>query len=230
MEKEEFLRRLERLLDDIPAEERADALAFYRSYFEDAGEENEEKILKELESPEKVAESIRKNLGAPDSGTDASQRAESPWYGDAAYGGTDAQTVEELQKENRKRKKQNAVLIAVLAVLTSPVWIVALIVLWALAIAAFAIVFALVVSLVAITAAAFAAGFALCGVGLGWLFSGGIAVGLGVLSGGCFLLALGLLAVVAVVWCFGKFLPWAVKGIVSLCKKLFEKRKERGAS
>lgn len=41
MNKEEFLKRLEQLLSDISEEERADALAFYRSYFEDAGIGNE---------------------------------------------------------------------------------------------------------------------------------------------------------------------------------------------
>ena len=44
MNKEEFLKRLEQLLSD--------ALAFYRSYFEDAGIGNEASILEELESPE----------------------------------------------------------------------------------------------------------------------------------------------------------------------------------
>ena len=53
MNKEEFLKRLEQLLSDISEEERADALAFYRSYFEDAGIGNEASILEELESPEK---------------------------------------------------------------------------------------------------------------------------------------------------------------------------------
>ena len=42
MKREEFLKQLEQLLDGISEEEKADALAFYRSYFEDAGEENEE--------------------------------------------------------------------------------------------------------------------------------------------------------------------------------------------
>ena len=63
MNKEEFLKRLEQLLSDISEEERADALAFYRSYFEDAGIGNEASILEELESPEKVAEVIKKDLG-----------------------------------------------------------------------------------------------------------------------------------------------------------------------
>ena len=52
MKREEFLKQLEQLLDGISEEEKADALAFYRSYFEDAGEENEESVIAELESPE----------------------------------------------------------------------------------------------------------------------------------------------------------------------------------
>ena len=63
MKREEFLKQLEQLLDGISEEEKADALTFYRSYFEDAGEENEESVIAELESPEKVAQSIKKNLG-----------------------------------------------------------------------------------------------------------------------------------------------------------------------
>ena len=73
MNQEEFLRQLENLLSDISVEERADALAFYRRYFEDAGEGNEASIIAELESPEKVAELIKKDLGivkqAADAGT-----------------------------------------------------------------------------------------------------------------------------------------------------------------
>ena len=68
MSKEEFLSRLEQLLSGISEEERSDALAFYRSYFEDAGEGNEASIIKELESPEKVAEAIKANLGIAESG------------------------------------------------------------------------------------------------------------------------------------------------------------------
>ncbi len=63
MNKDEFLRQLEQLLGSISPEERADAMAYYRSYFEDAGIENEASILKELESPQKVAQSILKDAG-----------------------------------------------------------------------------------------------------------------------------------------------------------------------
>lgn len=53
MNREEFMRRLGQLLSDISEEERQDALDFYRSYFEDAGEGNEASILRELGSPER---------------------------------------------------------------------------------------------------------------------------------------------------------------------------------
>ena len=49
MKREEFLKQLEQLLDGISEEEKADALAFYRSYFEDDGAETEETAIAELE-------------------------------------------------------------------------------------------------------------------------------------------------------------------------------------
>lgn len=63
MSRDEFMRQLEQLLEDVAEEEKKEALSFYRSYFEDAGVENEERILKELESPEKVAATIRAGTG-----------------------------------------------------------------------------------------------------------------------------------------------------------------------
>ena len=77
MNKDEFLRQLEVLLSGISQEERTEALAFYRSYFEDAGEANEAKILEELESPQKVADSIIKDLGvqAGEAGASGAQGA-----------------------------------------------------------------------------------------------------------------------------------------------------------
>ena len=63
MSRDEFMRQLERLLEDVAEEEKREALSFYRSYFEDAGVENEAQILKELESPEKVAAIIKAGTG-----------------------------------------------------------------------------------------------------------------------------------------------------------------------
>lgn len=58
MSKEIFLAQLERLLYDIPKEERDEAMDYYRSYFDDAGVENEAVVLEELGSPKMIADSI----------------------------------------------------------------------------------------------------------------------------------------------------------------------------
>ena len=63
MNKEQFLKELEDLLQDIDATEREEALNYYRDYFEDAGSEHEQEIIKELESPKKVAQTIKEGLG-----------------------------------------------------------------------------------------------------------------------------------------------------------------------
>lgn len=62
MNQEIFLNQLESLLSDIPEDERREALEYYRCYFEDAGIENEESVLAELVSPERVAQTIKADL------------------------------------------------------------------------------------------------------------------------------------------------------------------------
>ena len=274
MNKEEFLKRLEQLLSDISEEERADALAFYRSYFEDAGIGNEASILEELESPEKVAEVIKKDLGVSETadaetpeedvrseknethteetsgnGQKTETGTDDPYmnslYGSSTYGSgsynqkntaytggtygsqnTSGQIdIENLKKENQKNKTEKTVLWVILAVLTSPVWITVAAVLAAILVAVLACVFAVAVSIVAVMAALVITGCVLAGIGVGYLFTKGVAVGLGLLGGGLLVLALGVLAVWLVVWCFGWFVPWAVKGIAELCKKAFGKTK-----
>ena len=59
MMKNEFLTKLKELLSDLPQEEREEAIRYYEDYFEDAGPLEEARVLKELISPEDVAEKIR---------------------------------------------------------------------------------------------------------------------------------------------------------------------------
>ena len=55
MTRVEFMNELRALLWDLSVEEREEALQYYNDYFDDAGAENEADIIKELESPRKVA-------------------------------------------------------------------------------------------------------------------------------------------------------------------------------
>ena len=58
MSASDFLRRLDVQLRQLPPGERENALAYYRDYFADAGIENEQKVLEELGSPEKLGAEI----------------------------------------------------------------------------------------------------------------------------------------------------------------------------
>ena len=62
MNRNDFLQKLKELLSNIPENERDEAISFYEDYFDEAGSDNEEKVIKDLESPEKVAETILAGL------------------------------------------------------------------------------------------------------------------------------------------------------------------------
>ena len=62
MNREEFMAKLKALLGDIPADEREEALQYYEDYFDDAGAENEQQVIEELGTPQKVASTICLNL------------------------------------------------------------------------------------------------------------------------------------------------------------------------
>jgi uncharacterized membrane protein len=64
MTKLEFMKELESLLSDIPLEEREEAIQYYNDYFEDAGADHEEEVIKELVSPSKVASIIKADLNS----------------------------------------------------------------------------------------------------------------------------------------------------------------------
>lgn len=63
MNREEYLRELAYLLQDMSDEERQEALLFYENYFDEAGEENEQKVILELGTPKHLAKIIKDGLG-----------------------------------------------------------------------------------------------------------------------------------------------------------------------
>ena len=59
MNREEFMRQLASLLQELSQEERQKALQYYEEYFEDAGPENEQNVIEALGNPARVAAGIR---------------------------------------------------------------------------------------------------------------------------------------------------------------------------
>ena len=239
MNKDEFLRQLEVLLSGISQEERTEALAFYRSYFEDAGEANEAKILEELESPQKVADSIIKDL-VVQPGEACSSGAQGASAG-AEWNPAVQGAAQNASKGVPQGAAQNAAYSApekdgmpgwaiVLLVITSPVWLVMILVILSALLGIVAALFGIAIAVVAVMGALLICGVVLFGAGIGTAIAGNPAIGIGLMGAGLIVLAIGILAVVLVVWIFGGFLPWALKGIWKLCKKPFNKRKERAAA
>jgi len=59
MNRSEFFNRLEQGLTKVSREEREAALDYYNEYFDDAGSENEQRVIEELGSPAQIAARIK---------------------------------------------------------------------------------------------------------------------------------------------------------------------------
>jgi len=75
MNRIEFVRQLESLLQNISPSEREEALQYYNDYFNDAGPENEHDVIEALGNPAKVAENIKKDLYGSGYGDNIYRRA-----------------------------------------------------------------------------------------------------------------------------------------------------------
>lgn len=209
MSREEFMKQLETLLSDVPEEEKREALEYYRGYFEDAGEENEERILKELESPEKVAQTIKADLGMEKDDSESNSDK------------TEFATQKEAGKQENNDKFGRILLIVILAVITSPIWVGAVGGLLGGALGLAGGVLGVAIAAIAVAGALYITGAALIGIGISQLVVGGIATGTAMLGAGLLVLALAVLATIGCVWLYGRFIPWLVHGCVTLCKRAF---------
>lgn len=231
MSREEFMRQLEALLTDVSEEEKQEALSYYRSYFEDAGVENEERILKELESPQKVAATIKADLGMEDN----SETGEYTEHGFEDSRFEDSQEIELRDKEPQQKESRSTydgnqtlkiILIIAIAIVTSPIWLgLAGAVLGAIG-GILGGIFGLAVALVCIAGSFYICGGVLFGVGIGQMAAGSLAVGFALTGAGLLVLAAAILSTVFCVWICGRLVPWLCNMIGRLWRRIFS-RKER---
>ncbi len=203
MSRQEFMERLNRLLSDIPVNERQEALNYYENYFEDAGPENEAKIIEELESPEKVAASIKKDLFGEN-------------YGAAR---------QEDKVKDQNAKTQRNILIALVVIITFPIWVGLAGGLFGAAVGLLAAILGIGAALIACVAVFLVVGCALIGMGIAKIVVGFAALGLVVTGIGMLMFTIGLLGVIARVWILGKVIPWMITAGIDLCRRLFTGKK-----
>lgn len=237
MNRQLFMRDLARFLSDLPAEEREQALNYYEDYFEDAGPENEQKVIEELGSPVDVAKQIksvnrdqisygegsaRKDMAAPKvmqgSGGGYTGTNDSTGNAGGFYGGMGQTSQGSSGSKSWTQNPGKVALVIILAILAIPVGLPLICSLFGVAIAVIATLFSLFVALFAMGGALVFSGgagivctiFALAG---GHFASGVLALGFSLilLSVGLFLLWLGIL------FC-NKAIPAVWKATVYCCR------------
>ena len=238
MSREEYMKQLSFLLQDIPENEREEALAYYEDYFEEAGEGQEQQVTATLGSPEKVAAIIKEGLagGNPDAG----EYTESGFRDDrfrefnkvpeprvsykegSGYGSEDGRFRDRMGQEERPRSAGMVILIIILCIFAIPVGIPILAAVFGVVVSLFATIFGIGIAAAGLTFAGLVTGVVLIGVGIAQMFTipglGLLMMGLGMLS-----LAVGILLLLACIWIIGKFIPWAVRGIADLCGRIFRR-------
>lgn len=124
MNRQEFFRRLAYLLKDIPESERRDALEYYNDYFDEAGAENEQKVMEELGSPEQVAQTILDDYRREHQG---GAFEEAQWNGSGSAGNYGVQVKTSMWDKIKQMDTWKKVLLAFGIVILSPLLILGLV-------------------------------------------------------------------------------------------------------
>ena len=226
-----FMTQLAALLQDVPVEERREAMQYYNDYFDDAGAENEQQVIEELESPKKVAENIQADLkgtssdngGFTENGyTDA--RFDDRKMPEKRY---EYQGQPEQKEPPRTSNAMKIILMIAIVLVGGPVLIPLALGLVALVAGCLIALVAVFASVVVMAVSAVIAGVVLVVNGIILLIPD-FAVGIGLLGFGLILTALGVVGTVAGVRLCVIVLPAIFRAIVSICRKPFHRKEEVG--
>ncbi len=197
MNKEEYLTRLQYCISQLPPVEAQNTMQYYREYFDDAGEENFASVMAELGTPEQLAAKICSSYGI------------------------------NYQQPVNENNTSKAVIIAIIAVLTCPIWFTAGIVILSLVFSLFMVILSLIFAAGVVGICLIFAGLLVFAAGFPTLFTH-VPTGTMLIGAGLVLCAVGIL--------FSLLLIWMILGtkdlisfIIKKIKQFIEKRKTRKA-
>ena len=223
MNREEYMRLLAIALKDVPQSEKEEALQYYNDYFDDAGVENEQEVMKALGSPAKLAESIQKEFVT---GEGKFEGYRGSYEQQPTYSNANTNTYNNPNEKAGKKNKMSGGLIALIVILTilaSPLILALAAVVIGVLIGIFGAIFGVIVSLFAVILTLICVVIACITIAfsLGMIspFSAVVLVGIGIAS-----IGICIFLVMAIVWLFGVAIPWVVTGIGKLFKKIFGKK------
>lgn len=242
MNRAEFMKELEYLLQDIPEEDKEEALAYYRDYLEEAGDEHEAEVIREFKSPERVAAIIRSDLSGilEDGGEFTEAGYQDERFKDPNFQVVKRQELPEANEADQKREESAAgkkekrrtgagnddmvkrllkvgVLLVLLCIAAPLILGVGGSALGIIAgILCIAVVVIICVGLLTVTACIGAVALVVMGVGMLFLHpAGGVLVlGLGVL-----VLGLALIGVALSILVYGRFIPYCIRSAVDLISR-----------
>lgn len=229
MNRIDFMNELRALLLDILPEEREEAMQYYNDYFDDAGVENEASIIKELGSPQKVADTIKAGLGTTD---ESSSEYRETGYADTRFedcemparreGYRSTENVHDKKKEPWTSQPLKVLLVILIVLVGAPVVLPVfggvLVAIIAVLIAVVAVVAAVLVSGIAVGIG----GIVLIGTGFTQIFHS-VPIACGLIGGGLLMAALGAAGTALMWWICVKIIPPVFRWIVELCRKPFQK-------
>lgn len=248
MTKSEFMRELASLLSRIPEDERNDAVQYYEDYFADAGITDEMLVPNSVGTPRQVADKIISEAiygKHPEQMTEAlkdvpatkSDKVKKSYYrqnessnqSDYYDGNTNTKSNHGTYYDSNVNAGNNnstystvgnntdntkLIVGIVIIIVTSPIWI-------GLVAGIGGILFGILAALAGIILGFGAAGIALM---ITAFLSSSVAGGILLVGTGMLLLALAIVLVIPLVLFCGRFLPWLVREMVNLVKRLFGKR------
>ncbi len=240
MSRWEFMRQLEALLFDISPSEREEALQYYNDYFNDAGRENEQEVMKALGSPEQVAKIVKEGLldnpemgeftenGFSSSGNGNKNAIIENPSGEEGMARSDTKDTKDTKESSQKAKKGGmpvwaVVLIVIGCILGFPIIIGVAGTLLGLIVTVICSVLGLIFGFGLSMVILFIIGIALIVAGFGCIIYDPI-VAIGLWGGGLICLAFGILFLLLTVFFAGKVLPGTCQGIGYIFKKLFGKK------
>ncbi len=244
MNRVEFMSQLEALLAEISQSEKEEAIQYYNDYFDDAGAENEEEVIRSLGTPAKVAETIKTDLLGrnteewefTEAGCTNRGNKKNAVVTSRSDNGQNAQ-----QQGNQYNRQYNAnpngygqnaepkqdvgkiILIVLIVIITSPFWLSLVGGIFGLITAMLGVLLALLLALAICAVAFIISGIIVFGVSIAKLFISPI---LGLMTMGIALLlaGLGILFMIITVWICGSVIPVCFRGIMCLCRKPFNRR------
>lgn len=237
MNRNDFLQKLKELLSNIPENERDEAISFYEDYFDEAGSDNEEKVIKDLESPEKVAETILAGL--------SEKELETGEYSERGYEDRRFVNKEEISERTKTKYNSNPqsdrnpssapnehkktasvgkiLLIVFLCCLAAPIGIPLIITVLALLFAAAVTVVSVAFAICLVAVTMFCVGIILVIVSFTKLFVAPFAA-LCLLGAGLIVSGLSIIGGILLLMAAVAVIPALFRGIVSICKMPFRRR------